>query len=507
MILMNCVHPRICSVQQCNVPIRGCSLHICHFPVELLLEIFIKFTYIPCQADLRAIGEGPILLSHVCRTWRQIALKATCLWDTVNLRLNARQWDREHEIDILETWLRRSGTRPLNMRIIQAFANDVINAIPGATDLRYMVYLDRIWLCLKSHIHRCKWLHLNLPSLLQKILGRIAVGLPSLEVLTICAGSWPHRYQNRYMLDISHCPKLKMLMCRDLTTKLHLEGVHLNELRYTELEMGSADIWHILCQSRSLTSCCLKVSKQSFGTAIGPMKLTLPHLRELRLNFDGEHAHSESGLAMLLDRLCLPVLEELIVDANLGTPLRGEVWVHLSMLINRCQSPLRRIDIMGSSLLPGADLLPLFQSSPGTKEISLSYVNLTDDFWNAFNPCHECSGQYQVLCPRLELLRIVGAARQALGSMTDLILARCCGRELDSHNCDRLLEVDLEFAGFDFNDVLNYAGIKACIEDGLKLTVLSDDSHDDSSLLSQDDQEADTMNNIIDSEGDWQSEW
>ncbi len=65
----------------------------------------------------------------------------------------------------------------------------------------------------------------------------------------------------------------------------------------------------------------------------------------------------------------------------------------------------------------------------------------------------------------------------------------------------------LEFAGFDFNDVLNYAGIKACIEDGLKLTVLSDDSHDDSSLLSQDDQEADTMNNIIDSEGDWQSEW
>ncbi|KAK7063532.1 F-box domain-containing protein [Favolaschia claudopus] len=93
-------------------------------PVEITSEIFkqhlIQFFGDPSEADVlplvdlaRARDGGPLLLSHVCRAWRSIALNMPSLWSRV--RVSSSETDPSDWQELLQCWLARAGTQLLDL--------------------------------------------------------------------------------------------------------------------------------------------------------------------------------------------------------------------------------------------------------------------------------------------------------------------------------------------------------------------------------------------------------
>ncbi|KAF9479106.1 hypothetical protein BDN70DRAFT_879171 [Pholiota conissans] len=92
---------------------------LCHYlPVELAAKIFAIY----CEEYRKTIEESglvgrtasPLRLAAVCRRWRDIAFNTPVLWAFL-LISHSRYWVAHP--DIVEQWLRRTGTRPLSIRI------------------------------------------------------------------------------------------------------------------------------------------------------------------------------------------------------------------------------------------------------------------------------------------------------------------------------------------------------------------------------------------------------
>jgi hypothetical protein len=105
---------------------RSVVAPIRRIPLELLSEIFIF-----C-ADSSSSGsnsnfdvtKAPIKLSFVCSKWRSLAISMSQLWSSISLqggREDVHSWGRSQiysiRTDMLSTWLLRSGSSPLTLRI------------------------------------------------------------------------------------------------------------------------------------------------------------------------------------------------------------------------------------------------------------------------------------------------------------------------------------------------------------------------------------------------------
>ncbi|KAJ7924504.1 hypothetical protein B0H13DRAFT_1977786 [Mycena leptocephala] len=81
-------------------------------PTEITTEIF-KWCY---EAGLRLLPSvAPLLLTRVCRDWRELALSTPALWDTID---EIEFDDPLEDEDFVSKWFSRAGTRPLSFGII-----------------------------------------------------------------------------------------------------------------------------------------------------------------------------------------------------------------------------------------------------------------------------------------------------------------------------------------------------------------------------------------------------
>ncbi|KAJ7623965.1 hypothetical protein DFH06DRAFT_1340291 [Mycena polygramma] len=82
-------------------------------PVEITSEIFMHL--LPPYPDFpKLIGPfSPTSLTQICRSWRAIALGIPKLWSIIAFDDDSEEW----EPSIFETWLRRSRSRPLSIRL------------------------------------------------------------------------------------------------------------------------------------------------------------------------------------------------------------------------------------------------------------------------------------------------------------------------------------------------------------------------------------------------------
>lgn len=437
-------------------------------PPEILHRIFVCFSKQVDLLDIRECDQGPTLLSHVCRTWRLVALRSSGLWVTISLQLKQWKVGSHASFTYLQTWLSRSADRPIDLRIILASPGDHANSLSYTSIPSYLTYLEHLWGSIVVHIHRCKHLHINLPPLLCQILNRIAIGLPNLEHLTICCGSSPYRSARSHTLDLSSCPRLQRLMCRDLLVQIERFSGGLNNLQYAELELGRDDICRILSQSPSLASCCIQVSSRS--SSFSWPRLTLSRLHELRLIVDDQQGSSDQNLMLLIDHIYVPKLEVLVIDANFGGPSRSRLWTHINALILRSKAPVMKLDVMGSLAAYStysSDLLRLMHTCQDLRELWLSYISMGDEFWRAFSRKAEADREFVPLCPRLEVFGVAGATNAHLVYLADGIIARCA----NSGTPYSLRELNLDCSEFAMDDLLNISGIKNCIANGLNIVV------------------------------------
>ncbi|KAK7012854.1 F-box domain-containing protein [Favolaschia claudopus] len=93
-------------------------------PVEITSEIFLSLLSSSPPSFPRPYPRvAPILLTQVCRTWRNIAYSLPRLWATLHLsfpypwRRKVQQWSNEYT-SFIRDWLRRAGTAPLTLSLV-----------------------------------------------------------------------------------------------------------------------------------------------------------------------------------------------------------------------------------------------------------------------------------------------------------------------------------------------------------------------------------------------------
>lgn len=84
-------------------------------PTEILSKIFLQCTDIDGSLTPLNTIDIPLLLTKICRSWRNVAIGTRSLWSRLylNIKPNAR-----HQTSIVSTWLTRSGTCPLSIYVM-----------------------------------------------------------------------------------------------------------------------------------------------------------------------------------------------------------------------------------------------------------------------------------------------------------------------------------------------------------------------------------------------------
>ena len=88
------------------------------FPREILAEIF--WNCLPgTNSQQMSKMAAPLLVSSICSSWRELALATPKLWTTVGIIIGNPDIDPSPATQVINTWLDRSGTLPLNLYLAQ----------------------------------------------------------------------------------------------------------------------------------------------------------------------------------------------------------------------------------------------------------------------------------------------------------------------------------------------------------------------------------------------------
>ncbi|KAJ7181560.1 hypothetical protein C8R43DRAFT_941395 [Mycena crocata] len=95
-------------------------------PAEITSEIFLQF--IPPYPDPPPTSGNlsPNLLTHICRQWRHISFSIPTLWRAISLYI---EHPDNREANIVKSWLARSGSCPLSIRLIGEYHLPLLECI------------------------------------------------------------------------------------------------------------------------------------------------------------------------------------------------------------------------------------------------------------------------------------------------------------------------------------------------------------------------------------------
>ncbi|KAJ7260107.1 hypothetical protein C8J57DRAFT_1184678 [Mycena rebaudengoi] len=83
-------------------------------PDDIVQEIFK--TSLPPQNSAMSSAESPLLLCHICKAWRNLALHTPALWTSLHIVAPAGNHSAFVERnDVVDAWLSRSGSLPLSI--------------------------------------------------------------------------------------------------------------------------------------------------------------------------------------------------------------------------------------------------------------------------------------------------------------------------------------------------------------------------------------------------------
>ncbi|KAJ7178171.1 hypothetical protein C8R46DRAFT_988301, partial [Mycena filopes] len=88
-------------------------------PPEVVSEIFVHFLPVyPRRAPDKGL-HSPVVLTHICHRWREIALSTPRLWRTFKIILRANDSEDNDDANQVraEEWLQRSGSCPLTVEL------------------------------------------------------------------------------------------------------------------------------------------------------------------------------------------------------------------------------------------------------------------------------------------------------------------------------------------------------------------------------------------------------
>ncbi|KAF8626791.1 hypothetical protein AX17_006450 [Amanita inopinata Kibby_2008] len=87
-------------------------------PADVLQQIFIQcanaYGRVTIPLNYNTVRPPQLVISHVCSSWRKLALNTGALWDNIKLD---RHRKFEKQLDVYIAWLRRAGLLPVSLRL------------------------------------------------------------------------------------------------------------------------------------------------------------------------------------------------------------------------------------------------------------------------------------------------------------------------------------------------------------------------------------------------------
>ncbi|KJA16109.1 hypothetical protein HYPSUDRAFT_71629 [Hypholoma sublateritium FD-334 SS-4] len=257
-------------------------------PTELQIEIFVHF--LPTYPRV-GTAEGPVLLSRVCKSWRQLVYFTPRLWSSFEVDVTAASVDTPSTYaksnDMMTRWLQLSKNYPLSVRIV----HNPLGRVPDQRSARLVAALI-------PHTHRWRNIQLIIPaSDVVTLQQPLPLNLPQLQTLTLhLNGNW----SSRSSLDIT---TLNISWHQLAILDLQLE--HNNLLSFDKC-------LEILSQTERLER--FSVNAECVLTCPGDFTepILLPKLETLDLVLHGGASGiAESHMTHFLARLSLPRLCDL----------------------------------------------------------------------------------------------------------------------------------------------------------------------------------------------------
>ncbi|KAH6914818.1 hypothetical protein BKA70DRAFT_1257122 [Coprinopsis sp. MPI-PUGE-AT-0042] len=260
---------------------RVLASHIRSLPSYILSIIFLQC--LPTKGNaLVTAHEAPLLLTQVCRRWRDLSLRTPLLWANIHLslpynpavlpgqELGDANWRRRlrGRAKLLEVWLSRSQPCPLRLSVAEGFGSYGTPFADNGKEAEDVI---------KSILqHRARWRSLDIqttPSLARTLLSLDPSQTPNLRDLDLKLhvypsynGVVPSDMGPDFTLSTLSTPSLRKLRLRDLPREISQFLVRWETL--TVLKIDTSDFgsfgsphfdahWaiHILEKTRDLEEC------------------------------------------------------------------------------------------------------------------------------------------------------------------------------------------------------------------------------------------------------------
>ncbi|KAK1226495.1 hypothetical protein PQX77_010579 [Marasmius sp. AFHP31] len=387
-------------------------------PPEVLSEIFVHCLQDKDRNPTRSLTEAPLLLTFVCRRWREIALSTTRLWRGIHIyfpSVTKRHEQRFKEIaerrsEGVKTWLSRSGSLPLSISLVVGLNRDRI-----ALEEVVKPLLDVFF----SFSHKWGDLVLRVPSGLLKVIEQTAKPEELKQLRTL---SVDYDMATRQLLVlgpvanndaanqavplaglICNAPALRQLTVHEPIQNVYKLDVDWSKLTHFRAETGMSgaqkpeDILRVLSRGApSLQSVILAAGfRPPYTSSLPPegggdIKITLPSLHTLSLMLQFEipliHLHGlnpvphalpdnqavGSQVQALFDTICTPNLKHLTVRfGNIIDPFEGPVPPRVPFLQCLLRSGCRLESLDIGFVMTQSALIECLTNVPTVKSLTI----------------------------------------------------------------------------------------------------------------------------------------
>ncbi|KAJ3567588.1 hypothetical protein NP233_g6275 [Leucocoprinus birnbaumii] len=318
------------------------GLSLADLPAEILQEVFFWCLPTPSNANQHAVfmrreiltspRHAPLLLCHVCRHWRDVALSSPNLWTTLSVIV--RLGVAVPAPDLVSLWLSRSGALPLEISLHQQNESSVNCVAAG-----------RVLDIFEEHISRWGKVRLELygPRSTRLGIGGEKVGPLLKEFRLHISDDFSWQAEEDLFGVFNHAPQLQSLHVSriprlDLSAHSSIQ-VPWGQLAHLSLDyvpaIGTA--LRILDMTPNLESCSMKIDTTRGSLMYNPPQLPKLHTLSINLGFE--------SLAGFLDHLIVPKLAHLAVSVR-GT-LEQYRWAHeqFDAFLTRSGCRIRRLEI------------------------------------------------------------------------------------------------------------------------------------------------------------------
>jgi len=382
-------------------------------PNEILVEIFCLCLPTEAKYQIPDPLQAPLLLTHVCSTWRNVATRNSALWQSLALLQNNASLTPHEAVDAMESlarqfmlWSTNSRQLPLDVKIFLHCPH--CPGLPGMEHPFLVFYWSTFWQpifesLLERHSNRIRKLYLSIDSLEQGIsVYKIPnYPMPLLESLQLSMDYFDDDTSVK-ISNFSQSPRLRKVILDVWFTPTTID---LPWSRLTHLIITRSFPWELfyfIVHECPILETLSLVFREDETRPTEP--LTLFFLRELKLELTSS---SESPVPNFFIFLDLPVLQDLELSMDVDSTGEAFEWLPMSLDYYHFRNQIHNLrklhlgyhDISSTMLLDLLRFTPLLEDF-AVDAILVSYIAFLEGItWHPHS-------EREPLIPRLEIFHL-----------------------------------------------------------------------------------------------------